>query len=140
MTYNIVKGGRSTDSRGEIRYVNDLDMSKIKRFYFIRNSDLSYSRGWRAHRIEQRWFFVTAGEFEVNLVVVDNWERPNKELPVEKIYLKSDDIQILHLQAGVAVAFKALEENSEMMVLSDYPLSHAALDNYTYDRKYFVNL
>lgn len=49
---NIIQWGVAKDQRGQIRFVNDFDMSLVKRFYIIKNLDTELVRGWRAHKIE----------------------------------------------------------------------------------------
>ena len=46
-----ITGGIAKDHRGQIRFVNDFDMTEVKRFYIITNKDTELIRGWRAHRI-----------------------------------------------------------------------------------------
>ncbi|KKX51752.1 hypothetical protein, partial [Sphingobacterium sp. IITKGP-BTPF85] len=65
---DFIKGGIAKDGRGQIRFVNDFEMSLVKRFYIIKNLDLTLVRGWRAHRIEQRWFYVLSGSFAIDTV------------------------------------------------------------------------
>ncbi|WP_293956136.1 MULTISPECIES: WxcM-like domain-containing protein [unclassified Sphingobacterium] len=132
-----IKGGRSKDSRGEIRYVNDFDMTSVKRFYIIKNSDTISVRGWRGHRIEQRWFYVISGSFSFKIVKIDNWESPSKSLPILTEELKVDDMKILNVPPGHCVAIRALEPESELLVYADYPLSHASQDDYVWEIDYF---
>src|SRR5690606_4941647 len=115
----IIKGGISLDNRGQIRFVNEFDMSSVKSFYIIKNSDTELIRGWRAHRVEQRWFYVLSGSFELNIVKIDNWTNPSIDLTIETIKLSADDLQVIHLPVRYGTAFKALEENSELLVFAD---------------------
>jgi len=133
-----IKGGNSLDKRGQIRYVNGFDMSLVKRFYIIKNSDTELVRGWRGHRIEKRWFYVLYGSFELNLVEIDDWNQPSVNLSIETIKLTMDDQQIVYLPTGHASAFRALEENSELLVFADYGIEHAPFDNYTWPIDYFI--
>jgi dTDP-4-dehydrorhamnose 3,5-epimerase-like enzyme len=134
----IIKGGISLDNRGQIRFVNEFDMSSVKRFYIIKNSDTELIRGWRAHRVEQRWFYVLSGSFELNIVKIDNWTNPSIDLTIETIKLSADDLQVIHLPVGYGTAFKALEENSELLVFADHGIEHAPFDDYTWPVDYFV--
>ena len=63
---SIINGGFFEDSRGRLDYVNDIDLSKIKRMYFTTNTEVGFFRGWQGHKIESRWFFCVKGSFEVN--------------------------------------------------------------------------
>jgi|SRR5690606_14219419 len=137
---NIIRGGISLDNRGQIRYVNEFDMSSIKRFYIIQNSDTELIRGWRAHRIEDRWFYVISGSFEINIVQIDNWDQPSVDLSIHKYNLSAEKLQLVHLPAGYGTAIRALEKNSELLVFANYGLEHASFDNYTWPLDYFNGL
>jgi len=140
MELNTIQGGIAQDERGAIRFVNEFDMSLVKRFYIIRNADTELIRGWRGHKIEQRWFYVLSGGFSLDLVKIDNWAKPEKLLPIQNIILKVSDMKVLNVPNGYATAFKALEQNSELLVFADYPLAHAPEDDYTWALNYFENL
>lgn len=136
---NYIQGGIAKDVRGQIRFVNDFDMSFVKRFYIIKNSDIKLIRGWRAHRIEQRWFYVLSGSFSINLVKIDDWKNPDPNLSIENTILYATDMKVLHVPSGYGTAFRALEVDSELLVYADYPVAHASLDNYTWESDYFLN-
>ncbi|WP_312906059.1 hypothetical protein [Sphingobacterium multivorum] len=136
---NIIKGGTAKDHRGQIRFVNDFCMSAVQRFYIIKNADVDLVRGWRAHKIEQRWFYVLNGAFEFDFVKIDNWENPARELPIERRIIRANDMELMHVPAGYGTAFKALEINSELLVYSDYEIAHAVNDDYVYPIDYFFN-
>lgn len=137
---NWIKGGIARDVRGQIRFVNGFDMTAVKRFYIIRNSEVEVIRGWRGHRIEQRWFYVLSGSFEFNIVKINNWDAPAKDLPVDKLVLKSEKLQVLHIPAGYATAIRATEPYAEVLVYGDYGIEQASLDDYKWEFDYFINL
>lgn len=134
---NYIQGGIAKDQRGQIRFVNEFDMSLVKRFYIIKNTDLELVRGWRAHLIEQRWFYILQGSFKLDLVKIDNWDKPSEDLEIERMVLNVKDNKVLHIPAGYGTAFQALEKDSEMLVFADYHLDHAPKDDYTYGLDYF---
>jgi len=134
-----ILGGSAKDHRGQIRFVNDFDMTQVKRFYIIKNTDTEFVRGWRAHRIEQRWFYVLSGSFALDLVQIEDWEHTSPDLKVEKKILKAVEQQVLHVPAGYGTAFQAVEPDSELLVFADYGIAHAEKDNYTWPIDYFVN-
>ena len=140
MNENRVKsiiGGIAKDHRGQIRFVNDFDMTQVKRFYIIKNIDTELIRGWRAHRTEQRWFYVLSGSFAVDLIQIDNWENASPELPIEKRILNAEKQQVLHVPVGYGTAFQALERESELLVFADYGIENAKNDDYTWPVDYF---
>ncbi|WP_286862904.1 MULTISPECIES: WxcM-like domain-containing protein [Sphingobacterium] len=137
---SVIQGGVVKDQRGQIRFVNEFDMSLVKRFYIIKNADTELIRGWRAHRIEQRWFYVLSGGFKVDLVKIDNWGAPDQSLPIENVILNAVDMKVLHVPVGYGTAFRALEAESELLVYADYPITHAPMDDYTWEFDYFENV
>lgn len=136
---DFIQGGIAKDHRGQIRYVNEFDMSPVKRFYIIKNTDLDLVRGWRAHRIEQRWFYVLSGSFSIDIVKIDTWDKASADLPVERIVLDTNENRVMHLSNGYATAFQALEPDSELLVFADFSIEHAKDDDYTYPVEYFIN-
>lgn len=139
MQPNIVKGGSHTDHRGTISFINDFDMNQIKRFYIIEHPDTETVRGWRGHKIEQRWFYVTEGTFVIDLVRIDDFESPSVDLPVTQFKLSVKDTEVLHVPVGYASSIKALTPNSKLIVFADYGVENAPLDDYLYPVDYFQN-
>lgn len=133
----IIPGGIAKDARGQIRFVNDFDMSMVKRFYIIKNADTQLVRGWRGHQIEQRWFYVLSGAFELDVIQIDNWISPSTDLAIERLQMNDTNMNVLHVPAGYATAFRALEAGSELLVYADYDISHAALDDHIWPVDYF---
>ena len=133
----IIGGGQHTDSRGTLHFVNDFDMSPVRRMYMIYHPDTAVVRAWRAHKIEQRWFYVLEGSFEFKAVKIDNWESPDPDLEVEQYTLLAEQSQILHLPVGYASGFRALVPGSKVMVYADGHISDAANDDYQYPVAYF---
>lgn len=129
---DIIQGGIASDHRGAIRFVNEFDMTQVKRFYIIQNKDTELVRGWRAHRIEQRWFYVLSGSFMLDTVQIDDWDHASPYLDIESRVLKAEDRQVIHMPIGYGTAFQALEEGSELLVFADYGIEHAPQDNYTW--------
>ncbi|MFD2554238.1 WxcM-like domain-containing protein [Sphingobacterium tabacisoli] len=133
-----IEGGIASDHRGAIRFVNEFDMTQVKRFYIIQNKDTELVRGWRAHRVEQRWFYVLSGSFALDTVKVDDWDNASPDLEIERRILKAEDKQVIHVPVGYGTAFQAIEEGSELLVFADYGIDHAPNDDYTWPSDFFV--
>lgn len=133
----INAGGFHQDHRGKIIFFNDFDMSPIKRFYQLMNVDETIKRGWRAHQIEQRWFYAVTGAFKVGLILIDNFAHPNAELQKQVFMLNAAKNEVLHIPKGYATCVIAVKENSRLIVFADYPVEHAANDDYLFDSEYF---
>lgn len=134
---SLNKGGIHQDQRGEIIFFNDFDMSAIKRFYQISNADETIKRGWRAHKIEQRWFYAVTGAFKIGIVKIDNFNQPNPNVNKQVFMLDANRPEVLHIPIGYASCVIAMEENSRLLVYANYPIAHAANDDYLYNSNYF---
>ncbi|MGV3763068.1 WxcM-like domain-containing protein [Parapedobacter sp.] len=134
----IIQGGIAEDHRGSIRFVNDFDATAVKRFYIIENKDTETIRGWRAHRIEQRWFYVLDGAFSMKTVKIDDWNGPSRALAVEETMMRAGEQRVVHVPVGFGTAFQALEPGSRLLVFADYGIEHAKNDDYTYPADYFI--
>ena len=110
----IIKGNSYTDSRGTLIYNNLFDSSEIKRMYIIQNSSTEVFRGWQGHKIEQRWFSSVQGEFEIDLIEVDNWETPSRGLQSVKYNLGSDKMNVLHVQPGFVSCIRSKKPDSKL--------------------------
>lgn len=129
----IVEGGIFTDYRGQISFVNELDMSEVARFYMIYHSDASVIRAWHAHQTEKKWFYAVKGSFTTAFVKIDNWENPSLDLKPEVFHLTDKKSSILCIPEGYANGIKAEEPDSILMVLSNKILSEAVKDSWRYD-------
>ena len=122
MNPSILKGKSFLDHRGQLRYNNDFDLTPIKRMYLLKNKDLSVERAWQGHQIEQRWFSVVSGTFQVILVVPDHWEVPTQIKERYTFTLESETLDILHIPSGFLSHIKSLSEDADLLVFSDYKL------------------
>lgn len=136
---SMIKGGSHTDHRGTIHFVNDFDMSQVKRFYLIEHPNMEIIRAWRAHRIEQRWFSVLVGKFVIRIVKIDNWESPTKVVSIQDVHLSSCN-EVLYIPSGYGTWIQAEENNSKLLVFGDYGIEHAFNDDYLYPQDYFTEL
>ena len=50
MEPKIIQGGKFSDQRGSISYVNDFNFTDIERFYIISNSKENPVRAWQGHK------------------------------------------------------------------------------------------
>ena len=132
----IIKGNSHTDSRGTLKFNNFFDTSEIKRMYIVQNSSTEILRGWQGHKVEQRWFSVIYGSFEIYLIAVENWEQPSRDLKSIKYDLNASTMDILHVPSGYVSCLKSKELNSKLLAMSDYGLLEIS-DEYRFEIDYF---
>jgi dTDP-4-dehydrorhamnose 3,5-epimerase-like enzyme len=132
----LLKGNSHEDSRGILLYNNSFDATAIKRIYVIENKNTDFVRAWQGHQIEQRWFSAIKGSFKIELIAIDNWDRPNKKLERFEFMLDSEKLDVLHIPAGYVSSIQSLVEGSKLLVMADYLLGELA-DEYRYENDYF---
>lgn len=130
--HKLIKGANFSDDRGELNFFNDFNMSEIVRMYEIRPNDIETIRGWQAHQKEKKWFYCNSGSFVLNLVEVDNFDTPSKSLIPKQYVLTANQPSVLEISGGYATAFKAQEENSTLIVFSDYDLEASKDDDFRF--------
>jgi len=137
MKPTLISGNCHQDQRGQLFYNNDFDTSSIKRMYVIENHSVDFVRSWQGHKIEQRWFSAIHGSFKIQLIAVDNWDKPSLTLPKISYILHSKTLDILHIPSGYISSIQALEENSKLVVMADYHLGELN-DEFRFPIDYFI--
>jgi dTDP-4-dehydrorhamnose 3,5-epimerase-like enzyme len=130
----IIKGKNFIDKRGKLQFYNDFDMSTIKRLYFTTHPDTEVIRAWQGHTIESRWFCSVKGGFLVKLIEIDDWEKPSEELKVVEYILTAEKEEILYIPKGYVNGFKALKNNSKLMIMSNYRYREIENDEIRFDK------
>ncbi|MEP6803981.1 MAG: hypothetical protein ABI892_05635 [Flavobacterium sp.] len=137
MIPKIIQGGKFSDHRGTISYVNDFSFKDIERFYIISNSDEKPIRAWQGHKLDAKNFYCLSGVFKIHFVKIDNWENPSKDLLIESIIVSASESKIVHIPAGYANAIQSLEKDSKLMSFSTLPLVNVSDDDVRYDINYW---
>jgi len=133
----IIKGGCHSDSRGQLFYNNSFDVTAIKRIYSIENESVDVVRAWQGHQIEQRWFSAVMGSFTIQLIAIDHWEKPSKNLKMSIFKLDSKNLDVLHVPAGYVSSIQALEKGAKLLVMANYLLGEIK-DEYRFEVDYFI--
>lgn len=136
MIPKIIKGGSHTDSRGILFYNNNFDALGIKRIYVIENNETTFVRGWQGHRIEQRWLSVLQGSFKIELIAIDDWDNPSKDLERFSFIVDAATLDVLHVPSGYLSSIQSLEEGAKLVVMADYLLGEIQ-DEYRFAIDYF---
>jgi dTDP-4-dehydrorhamnose 3,5-epimerase-like enzyme len=136
MIPKIIKGGSHSDLRGTVFYNNNFDSSKIKRIYVIENQSTNFVRAWQGHQIEQRWFSVMNGSFKIQLIKIDNWNNPSRNLEKLTFNLRTEKLDVLYVPKGYVSSIQALEKDSKLLVMADYSLNEIN-DEFRFSNDYF---
>ncbi len=139
MKPTLISGGNHQDKRGKIKYNNDFDLTLVKRFYIIENMDTVFVRGWQGHRVEQRWFTAVSGVFKIELIKIDDWENPSKELEKVTFEISDENADVLHVPGGYISSIKGMTGASKLLAMSDYRLNEIQDEN-KFSLDYFKDL
>lgn len=123
MKAQLIQGGSHTDHRGRLLFNNDFDLGAVRRIYTIEHSNTSLIRGWMGHEIENRWFMVVNGAFQIKLKPVSNWRQPDLDAQGAAVFeLKAGSLDVLHIPPGHIFCLQALEPGSKIVVMADHPV------------------
>jgi hypothetical protein len=136
MNPKVILGNCHSDPRGSLFYNNDFDATAIKRVYVIENQDTDFVRAWQGHKIEQRWFAVMQGSFEIRLLAIDDWELPSKDLVPFVFVINAEKLDVIYVPGGYVNSIQSLEKGSKLLVMSDYLMGEVN-DEYRYKVDYF---
>lgn len=135
--HKLIEGTQYLDQRGCLKYFNTLDMKDVRRFYEISSSSTGIIRAWQGHRFERKWFYCTVGSFIINLVKVDDFESPSQDLVPVKYEISEKETQILEISGGFANGFKACENNSRLIIFSNFTLNESKSDDFRFPVEYW---
>ena len=118
----LILGGISVDDRGSVRFVNEFDFEKVKRFYQVENHSKGFIRAWHGHKKEGKYVYVSSG---TALIGVVDMETEN----VQKFVLSSKTPKILYIPPNNFNGFKSLEENTTILFFSTTTLEESLGDD-----------
>jgi len=136
MLPKLIAGNAHSDTRGNLLYNNIFDASLIKRIYIIENRDAKFVRGWQGHQKEKRWFSAITGSFKIQLLQIDNWEQPSKNLEAHTFLLEADKLNVLYVPNGYITSIQSLQNDSKLLVMADHLLGEIN-DEFRFDINYF---
>ncbi|HOW43043.1 MAG TPA: dTDP-4-dehydrorhamnose 3,5-epimerase family protein [Candidatus Omnitrophota bacterium] len=133
----LIQGEVFVDDRGSVSFVNGFDLSQVKRFYAVANHRMNFVRAWHGHKKESKYVFAAAGSALVAAVRIDNWEKPSRELPVQRFVLSATKPSILYIPAGYANGFMNLSEDARLIFFSTSTLEESKSDDFRFDARYW---
>ncbi|MEJ2595104.1 MAG: dTDP-4-dehydrorhamnose 3,5-epimerase family protein [bacterium] len=135
----LIRGGIHSDHRGMLKFVNDFEPEKFKRFYVIKQSPSHGARAWQGHHTETKCFYCVSGSFAVRLVKIENRENTPVNPDILSFTLSESKSETLIIPGGYANGFKALDEDSQLLVFSAYDITEARDDEKRYDTNLWIN-
>ena len=134
---HIFNGELAVDDRGEVAFVNDFGFESVKRFYMVSNHRPGFVRAWHAHKHEAKYVMAISGAAIIGIVRIDDWDKPSKDLPIQKYVISSKKPQVLYIPPGYANGFMSLTSGSKLMFFSTATLEESVGDDIRYDARYW---
>jgi dTDP-4-dehydrorhamnose 3,5-epimerase-like enzyme len=131
----LIRGALAADDRGEVSFVNDFDFAGVKRFYLVSNHAAGFVRAWHGHRREAKYVTVVQGTMLIACVLIDNWEKPSPDLPVQRFVLSARTPAVLFIPAGYANGNMSLTADAKAMFFSTSSLDESKGDDIRFDAR-----
>lgn len=136
MEPKLYTGNIFVDNRGELGYINDLDLSNVKRFYTIKNHVAGFIRAWHGHKKEEKYFMVLSGAALIGAIPILLWDGDpvlNYDGGGTVFSMTSSVPSVLHIPGGYANGFKLLTKDTKLMVWSTATLEESKADDYRFN-------
>lgn len=131
----LLKGGLSVDDRGEVGFVNDFNFDGVKRFYTLSNHSKGFVRAWHGHKNESKYFHVIKGAALICAIEIDNWEKPSKDLKIQRFTLSEKGPAVLCIPKGFANGSMSLTDDCKIIVFSTSSLEDSLNDDFRFDAR-----
>ncbi len=119
---HLLTGGTVVDERGSVRFVNDFNFEKIKRFYQVENYHRGYIRAWHGHKKENKYVYVARGSALIGSVNLDTQE-------IQKFVLSDKEPRILWIPENHANGFMTLTDDAILIFFSSNTLEESKADD-----------
>lgn len=129
----IITGGISIDDRGSLKYQNNIDFSKIKRKYIVKNHNNNFIRAFHAHKYEKKWVEVLQGTARIVLFKVKDWANGELVGPIYSFFLTDQKSEVLYIPEGFANGYINYYNNTIIQFYSSSTLEESKNDDYRYD-------
>lgn len=133
----VITGGRATDDRGALGFINGFDLSQFKRFYTVENHETGFIRAWHGHLKEGKAIIVVRGAALVCAVRMTDPYLPSKDVEIKRVVLSATNTSALFIPAGFANGFKTLTPDALILVLSTTTLDESLNDDYRFEYDYW---
>jgi dTDP-4-dehydrorhamnose 3,5-epimerase len=135
----IIEGNIHIDDRGSLYFANEFNFLGVKRFYQILNFSKSTIRAFHGHLEEAKYFYISKGSAIVAVVKLDDVKSPSKDLEVKRYILSDKKPQILFIPPKYANGFRALENDTRIIIFSTSTLEESESDDFRFPADYWGN-
>ena len=130
---DLIKGAMFVDDRGSISFVNNFDLSEVRRFYMVENHEVGFIRARHCHMEESKYVMALQGTAILALVRVEDPENPPVDPHIYRYVLTSSDPTVLWVPPGYAHGAKTLDAGTKLIFFSDASLSESQKDDFRFD-------
>lgn len=124
----IIKGSLHVDDRGISKFINVMDLSKVKRMYQVENYNQGFIRAWRGHRKESKYAYVAKGAVLFATTKMDVSRAGLRD--IQKFTISAEEPSILIIPAGYYNGFKTLTQDSIIIFFSTSTLEESKNDDF----------
>lgn len=139
----IIEGKQFCDDRGYLGFINDLNLSKYKRFYTVQNHTNGFVRAWHGHKQESKAVICIQGAAKIAIVPLtpEPYQGTDTNLlkkwlldrPIPDYYCVSGSSpKAIIIPKGYANAAQSLTNDCILMYFSDKALGESHEDDYRY--------
>ena len=139
MKTSLLIGGKFSDHRGVLQFVNDNNPGNYRRFYLITNTDTTVIRAWQGHQIEEKAFYAINGSFTIAVVTPYDFANLTDKEPTEIFNLTNENGNFLRVAGGSFTGIKANTPNATLLVLSGLDVEASKKDDYRQPKEKWVN-
>ena len=132
-----VPGELRTDDRGKLAFVNDFNLTDVKRFYTVSNHKAGFVRAWHAHRREEKFVTALKGEAVIGAVKIDDWDNPSQNTEVHRYVLSSSSPAVIYIPAGYANGSMSLTNDTLLGFFSTASLQQSLDDDVRYEPRHW---
>lgn len=133
----LISGDLAVDDRGEVGFINNFDMTSVRRFYTVTNHKQGFIRAWHAHKKESKYVTVVNGAAIIAAVKIDSWDNPSKDLKIYKFILSDVRPSVVFIPKGYANGFMNLTVDTKILFFSNSILEKSMGDDIRYDAYYW---
>jgi dTDP-4-dehydrorhamnose 3,5-epimerase-like enzyme len=133
----LIAGGRATDDRGSLGFINGFEISQFKRFYTVENHEVGFIRAWHGHLKEAKAIMVIRGSALVCAVKMTDTIAPLKTEPIKRLVLTAANTSAFLVPAGYANGFKTLTSDALVLVFSSTSLDESLNDDFRFPFDYW---
>lgn len=132
--------GQVIDDRGVLSFIDNVDLSRVKRLYAVENFSTYTVRALHGHMHEEKFVIVVKGSIilvtaKINFVQADPEQKPYPS-DIKRFVLSDKKLSIHHIEAGRMNGFRALEPDTKVLFFSTSTLDESMSDDIRWDWDY----